>query len=264
AVDALVRGLAELPRFKLLHPQGQQPQDAAGAASAGSTAQAAIRPAAAAYTTQDPFKVVIYDDTGVLSGYELQERLEAYGCVPEMSDDRYVVLVYSLGSTEEDTRHLLDALRHITVEKADAQNSADALPAAESRYSVQAEAEEDLSLTGASSLPKTQGSPAEFSTWNILAQATVSEPIPFGLQPIPAEDTERVPLQDCADRTAAEMIIPYPPGIPLLYPGERITEDTAARLRVLSNAGAKCQGAADPNLLTIMVYKKNRKQGSHL
>lgn len=264
AVDALVRGLAELPRFKLLRPQGQQPQDAAGAASAGSTAQGAIRPSAAAHTTQDPFKVVIYDGTGVLSGYELQERLEAYGCVPEMSDDRYVVLVYSLGSTEEDTRHLLDALRHITVEKADAQNSADALPAAESCYSVQAEAEEDLSLTGASSLPKTQGSPAEFSTWNILAQATASEPIPFGLQPIPPEDTERVPLQDCADRTAAEMIIPYPPGIPLLYPGERITEDTAARLRVLSNAGAKCQGAADPNLRTIIVYKKNRKQGSHL
>ena len=31
-----------------------------------------------------------------------------------------------------------------------------------------------------------------------------------------------LPLHQCADRIAAEMICPYPPGIPLLVPGERI------------------------------------------
>jgi lysine decarboxylase len=34
--------------------------------------------------------------------------------------------------------------------------------------------------------------------------------------------SEAVPLERCADRIAAEPVCPYPPGIPLLVPGERI------------------------------------------
>jgi lysine decarboxylase len=34
--------------------------------------------------------------------------------------------------------------------------------------------------------------------------------------------TEVVPLARCAGRIAAEPVCPYPPGIPLLVPGERI------------------------------------------
>ena len=60
AVEKLRRGLAEIPRYRLLQPAMQ--------------------------FTQDPFKVVIYDATGVLSGFELQRMLEAKGCVPEMSE----------------------------------------------------------------------------------------------------------------------------------------------------------------------------------
>ncbi len=33
---------------------------------------------------------------------------------------------------------------------------------------------------------------------------------------------ERVPLAQCRGRIAAEPLCPYPPGIPLLIPGERI------------------------------------------
>lgn len=41
-----------------------------------------------------------------------------------------------------------------------------------------------------------------------------------------------LPLQRCADRIAAEMICPYPPGIPLLVPGERIDEARLQWLRL--------------------------------
>ena len=40
------------------------------------------------------------------------------------------------------------------------------------------------------------------------------------------------PLGDCVDRIAAELICPYPPGVPLLVPGERIS---AARCRWLQS-----------------------------
>ena len=33
-----------------------------------------------------------------------------------------------------------------------------------------------------------------------------------------------VPLSEAAERVAAEMITPYPPGIPAVPPGERLTE----------------------------------------
>jgi lysine decarboxylase len=39
-----------------------------------------------------------------------------------------------------------------------------------------------------------------------------------------------VPLADAVGRIAAEPLCPYPPGIPLLVPGERIDGDRAAWL----------------------------------
>jgi lysine decarboxylase len=43
-------------------------------------------------------------------------------------------------------------------------------------------------------------------------------------------EAERVDLAQCAGRIAAEPLCPYPPGIPLLVPGERIDADRAAWL----------------------------------
>ncbi|MNI75398.1 Arginine decarboxylase [compost metagenome] len=50
------------------------------------------------------------------------------------------------------------------------------------------------------------------------------------------------------------MVIPYPPGIPLLYPGEVITREIYARIVSLVKAGAKFQGAMDHTLQTLKVY----------
>ncbi|MWV47600.1 aminotransferase class I/II-fold pyridoxal phosphate-dependent enzyme [Paenibacillus sp. HJL G12] len=238
AVESLKSGLAELPRFGLLQPQDQQQADLTGEA-------------ADVYTSQDPFKVVIYDRLGILGGYELQRRLEAYGCIPEMSDDRHVVLLYSMGSTEEDTRHLLKALSHISVEKADAQQLYPLKDHA-AAFPGQSFTDEDA----------TEGTFVEFSTWNNSFQNQFSEPIPFNLVPLEPDEAEAIPLRASSGKIAAEMIIPYPPGIPLLYAGERITVETAAKLQRLAQAGAKCQGALDPELKTILVYKNSRKQGN--
>jgi len=39
-------------------------------------------------------------------------------------------------------------------------------------------------------------------------------------------DVESVEIDDLMDRTAAVMVVPYPPGIPVIMPGERITLET--------------------------------------
>lgn len=62
-----------------------------------------------------------------------------------------------------------------------------------------------------------------------------------------------------ADRAAAEgrisceSIAGYPPGIPALLPGERVSPGIVAYLRRLVDAGARLHGAADPRLDTIRV-----------
>ena len=43
--------------------------------------------------------------------------------------------------------------------------------------------------------------------------------------------TERLSLEDCAGRVSAVQLAPYPPGVPVVAPGERITEKELAYLR---------------------------------
>lgn len=54
------------------------------------------------------------------------------------------------------------------------------------------------------------------------------------------------------------MVIPYPPGIPLLYPGEVITDQIQQRLTGLAYGGAKFQACADPVLQRIKVYNTQK------
>lgn len=110
-----------------------------------------------------------------------------------------------------------------------------------------------------SGLVSPTGSAEELSTWNNSVHeghlSEVSEPVPFSLKPLLPGESEAIPVEESLGRQAAEMIIPYPPGIPLLYPGETITEAVRQRLRMLRDSGAKCQGLADPRLQTIQVKK---------
>ncbi|ABZ83795.1 arginine decarboxylase [Heliomicrobium modesticaldum Ice1] len=63
----------------------------------------------------------------------------------------------------------------------------------------------------------------------------------------------RVSWPEARGRLAAEFICPYPPGIPLVAPGERITADIAETVEALRRAGAQWQGAADPGLCELFI-----------
>ena len=47
-------------------------------------------------------------------------------------------------------------------------------------------------------------------------------------------------------RVSAELIAPYPPGIPVVMPGEEITAATVAALQPPDDSGARIAYAADP------------------
>jgi arginine decarboxylase len=64
---------------------------------------------------------------------------------------------------------------------------------------------------------------------------------------------EQVPLAQTPGRIAAEMVSPYPPGTPIVLPGERISETHAAFLQHALEAGAFVMDARIANEVIIRV-----------
>jgi lysine decarboxylase len=65
--------------------------------------------------------------------------------------------------------------------------------------------------------------------------------------------SEAVPVDQAVGRISCESIAGYPPGIPTLLPGERVTAEVVDYLRGLTTAGARLHGAADPMFRTLRV-----------
>ena len=66
-------------------------------------------------------------------------------------------------------------------------------------------------------------------------------------------EAEKVAVDDALGRVSCESIASYPPGIPVLLPGERISEETVAYLRELVGTGARLHGASDPRFERVHV-----------
>jgi lysine decarboxylase len=64
-------------------------------------------------------------------------------------------------------------------------------------------------------------------------------------------DRETVAWDEAAGRVCAEVVAPYPPGVPVLAPGERITTAALDALRRARDSGARIAYAADPTLATV-------------
>lgn len=65
--------------------------------------------------------------------------------------------------------------------------------------------------------------------------------------------TDTVGWREAAGRVSAEMICPYPPGVPVIAPGERLTDTIVDYLQQLAAAGVTVEGAADESLATFRV-----------
>jgi lysine decarboxylase len=70
------------------------------------------------------------------------------------------------------------------------------------------------------------------------------------LFPVP-KDKERIPLATGAGRICASAIIPYPPGVPFVCPGEMLTDDTIGYIQDLRVAGEKVIGVNEFDEITV-------------
>ena len=66
---------------------------------------------------------------------------------------------------------------------------------------------------------------------------------------------EIVQAQDAVGRVSAELICPYPPGVPVLSPGERITQSAMNALLDARDSGTRIAFVSDRSLATFKVLK---------
>ena len=62
---------------------------------------------------------------------------------------------------------------------------------------------------------------------------------------------EEVPLAEAAGRAAADFINLYPPGIPLVVPGEVISDEMIWRIQSCRNMGLQVQGVTDEGKICV-------------
>jgi len=67
---------------------------------------------------------------------------------------------------------------------------------------------------------------------------------------------KQVRVDDAVGRISCESIASYPPGVPALLPGERISAEVVEFLRELVASGARLHGASDPRFETINVLQE--------
>jgi hypothetical protein len=64
---------------------------------------------------------------------------------------------------------------------------------------------------------------------------------------------EIVPIEKARGRVAAESLAAYPPGIPNVFPGERLTAQTISYIQRTLDQGGTIRGLSDPTLRTVRV-----------
>lgn len=67
------------------------------------------------------------------------------------------------------------------------------------------------------------------------------------------QPTRRVSLSEALDQRSAELLYCYPPGVPMVYPGQTLTLEILEHLGTLARLGGSVQGGSDPTLSTLKI-----------
>ncbi len=167
----------------------------------------------------DPTRLTISACDLGLSGYQFETVLrDDYRIAVEAADLLNIVLNVTFGDSREDIELLVGSLRDLAA-----------------RYGDEAGGGGSAACSG------------------LLARTP-----PFTRQVLSPRDATFaaavvLPLAECVGQVSAEMVTPYPPGIPVLGPGEEISPEIVAYLREAGDAGLKVHGPEDRTLRSLRV-----------
>lgn len=165
----------------------------------------------------DPTKLIISVKELGITGYQAELWLrEHYNLEVELSDLYNILCIISFGDSEVETNTLINALQELSNTYCDT-------PCAKQEHHIYIP-----------DIPVLAMSPRD---------AFYSE-------------TELVPFHESVGRIIAEFIMVYPPGIPILIPGEIITDDNLHYIEENLRVGLPVQGPEDETFQYLRVIKE--------
>jgi arginine/lysine/ornithine decarboxylase len=145
----------------------------------------------------------------------------------EMEAEHYVLAMTTVGDTQEGLRRLCEAVEEIDrreeVKLAEFKQNGDSLS-------------KQKSICNSIQYPR------------MKQRMTIS-------RAMDAQSTE-CPLEQCEGKISAEFVYLYPPGIPILAPGEQITGHFPKNVRRYMEQGLELQGLCDYTNKTIRIVKE--------
>ena len=168
---------------------------------------------------RDPLKWIVSCRDESVSGYQLLDLFYEEDCTAEISDPRNIVFLFSLNEEEVDIDQVVRAVKAVDRRIMEETIGAETV-------------DQDMVLF------KEEGS---------LSYQQIS------LQEAFHQQHEQVALEETVGRICGETVLPYPPGIPLLTPGEEITAEHVNTIQKLNKVGAYFQSPSDTTMETLTV-----------
>ncbi|AFY69655.1 arginine decarboxylase [Thalassoporum mexicanum PCC 7367] len=170
----------------------------------------------------DPTRLTVMLDRLALTGFDADQiLLDSLDAVAEMPTLSQLVFAFSIGNRNDDVDKLVRSLQVLS----------DQYSQSRSMDQSALESKQDLMIQILTKLPRSPLTPREA----FFAKS------------------KRVRLNTAIGKISTELAYAYPPGIPILCPGEEITKAAIEFLRLLKSSGGVINGCSDPELEMIMV-----------
>lgn len=169
--------------------------------------------------TLDMTKLTLLLKGSAISGGVLERRLrEEYGIQCEYGTDSMVLFITSIATLEHDFESLYGALYEISQE------------------------------IGPASANRRKPSQYQFKKFSLECGIMPSEAV--------HQDLIKVDLEQAIGECAGEFIVPYPPGVPIVVPGERISKQVVNYIEEGCRKGYNINGVYPQKTLQVNIIKK--------
>jgi arginine decarboxylase len=151
-----------------------------------------------------------------ITGFTAEDLINEMGVTPEFSSLQNLIFIISIGNTESDIQELIQTLFN---------------------------------------LPQVKSLPSERQPCKDRNDDKIAHTMCISPREAFFANSETLPVEKTPERICAEIICPYPPGIPVLMPGELITKTALDYLQEIQKMGGFITGCADETLRTLKVVK---------
>lgn len=152
--------------------------------------------------------------------------LEDHGIIIEKSGPYNILFLYSIGIDDEKSQAIMDGLENFKT-RFDANELVETMiPSlfAEDPEFYAGKCVQEVAYGVHDVMKKFNLPEIMFTAFDVLPELEMSPNKAFAK--VLKGETEEVYLEDSINRVQANMILPYPPGVPLVLPGEKITEQS--------------------------------------